>query len=80
MLHVHKHHSMQILREDLQLTLDGLFNLQLDAVNNVTSANEISATEHSKLVTSLERLHKHYGEHTCTLKNLKRVYVINMLL
>ena len=67
MLHVHKHHPVQILREDLHLTLDALFNLQLDAVRNVTSANDISASEHTKLVASLERLHKHYGEHAVIL-------------
>ena len=50
----------------MQMSLDGLFSLQLDAINNVTLANEISRTEHDKLVASLERLHKHYGNHQHT--------------
>ena len=61
-LHVLNYHCLQILRDDLQLTVDRLFNLTTDAISNVTFANDINETEHAKLIKSLNSIHKHYGK------------------
>lgn len=60
-LHVlHCFCCVQILRDDLQMTVDKLFNLQVDAIGNVAFVNEIGETDCSKLLSSLDTLHKHY--------------------
>ena len=46
------------------MTVDGLFNMPSDAISNALLVNEIDKGEHTKLIKSLNSLHKHYGKYS----------------
>ena len=56
-------YCLQILMDDLQMTVDRLFNMPNDTIRNVLLVNEIAEVELTKLIKSLSSLHKHYGKY-----------------